>query len=133
MNKYISTLDANDMKFFYSILYQYEREDSHIGYDSRKIDKKTRNKVNLIHGTKRKKVTLAMPKEENTLVFKDKKVCEPILRNLRHAYAHACIEVEGENYIINKKLGSKCRLCGRINKIILQEFVNAIVQTRVSS
>lgn len=127
-----SSLKSEDVKFFYSILYQYEKEgkDNHAGYSYKDVPHEIKDKVDLIHDTDKYKVELKFPESLNTLCFKGKRVSAPLLKHLRNGLAHACIEREGEYYLINSNEEPKCKICGKIKRKDLMNLVNAILSTK---
>lgn len=130
MCKFNSNLKGMDLAFFYSILYQYEKEKEHKGYDYNKIDKQIKKSITIINRTRTKKVVFVMPNSPNTIVINSRSICVPLLTHLRHALAHACIEKVGNEYIINQHCNSKCKICGRVNVPLFKRFINAMTATR---
>lgn len=131
MKQYKHNLGIDDLTFFYQILYQFEKECSHCGYDYSKVIDKVKSKINLIHDTKKKKISFSMPQAPNNLVLKSNgNVSSPLVKQVRNAFAHALIEVEADKYIINKELNPKCKLCGIVEKDVFKEFIKAIQSTR---
>ena len=132
MKKYISKLNGSDLTFFYGILYQYEKEKkgNHKGYNYNAVDKSIRNSVKIVNKTKTKSLVFKMPTSTNTIVINSFGICVPLLSHLRHALAHAFIEVDGNDYVINEKCNPKCRICGRVNRSIFKNYIRAIVNTR---
>ena len=117
--------------FFYKILYLYEKEGPHLkGYDYMSIPSEIKNKISLIHDTKANKVKLDFPKRLNELCFKGRRVSVPLLEHLRHSLAHACIEREGQYYVINSEMKPKCKICGKVKRMDLMKLVNAILSTK---
>lgn len=76
------------------------------------------------------KIELKYPETLNTLCFKGKCVCAPLLKHLHHSLAHACIEREGEYYVINSKKNPKCKICGKVKRKDLKNLVDAILSTK---
>lgn len=133
MCKYNSNLKGVDLVFFYSILYQYERENNHKGYNYTKIDKTLRNSIHIDNKTKTKKPVFTMPNSINTIVLNSRSICVPLLTHLRHALAHACIRKEGNDYVINENCNKKCKICGRVNASTFKKYIKAMVNTRTYS
>lgn len=52
-----SSLKPEDVKFFYSILYQYEKEEkgNHMGYSYKDVPSEIKDKVTLVHDTNKNK------------------------------------------------------------------------------
>ena len=126
-----SSLKPEDLKFFYTILYQYEKEGKcHTGYSYNNVPSEIKGKVVLIHDTGKNKIELKFPKTLNTLSFKGKCVCAPLLKHLRHSLAHACIEREGEYYVINPTDNPMCKICGKVKRKDLMNLVNGILATK---
>lgn len=130
MSKFNSNLKGSDLTYLYSILYQYEKEKEHKGYDYTKIDKQIRDTISIKNKTRTKKVVFAMPTSSNTIVMNCRSICVPLLTHLRHALAHACIEKVGNEYIINQHCNPKCRICGRVDVYTFKKYINAIIATR---
>uniref|UniRef100_A0AB33IQQ3 Uncharacterized protein n=1 Tax=Prevotella sp. GTC17253 TaxID=3236793 RepID=A0AB33IQQ3_9BACT len=130
MKLYRSTLQEEDLVFFYGILYQYEKESSHSGYQYLNVPKDISSKITLIHDRKKHPISLKYNDKENELMFKGTSVSVCILSNLRHAFAHACIERENDYYIINKHLNPKCRICGKVNRELFISLIKEIIRTR---
>ena len=132
MKQYKNSLDTDDLVFFYQILYQYEKENSHGGYDYSKVNDNVKVKIHLVHDTKKKKVPFVMPQDTNCLVLKSNGGCvsKPMIEQVRHAFAHALVEVVGDKYIINENLCSKCKLCGIVEKKVFKDYIEAIQKTR---
>ena len=132
MKKFQSNLNGFDLKFFYEVLYQYEKEKkgNHKGYYYNALEKSIKDSVQIINKTKTKKVAFKMPTFCNTIVINSYSICVPLLTHLRHALAHACIEVDGNDYVINEKCNPKCKICGRVNRSVFKKFIRAIVGTR---
>lgn len=59
MDMFHSSLKPEDVKFFYSILYQYEKEEkgNHTGYSYKDVPSEIKDKVTLVHDTNKKKQT----------------------------------------------------------------------------
>lgn len=130
MNKYNSNLKGMDLTFLYGILYQYEKEKEHKGYDYNKIDKQIQKSITIINKTPKRKVTFAMPSNSNTIVLSCRGICVPLLTHLRHALAHACIEKVGNEYIINRHCNPKCKICGRVDVFTFKKYIKAMIATR---
>lgn len=131
MAMFHSSLKPEDVKFFYSVLYQYEKEGKcHVGYSYNNVPSDIKDKVTLIHDTNKNKIELKFPETLNTLCFKGKGVGAPLLKHLRHSLAHACIEREGDFYVINSKENPRCKICGKVKRKDLMNLVNAILSTK---
>ena len=127
-----TSLKPEDIKFFYNVLYQYEREGAgnHTGYSYKAVSSEIKKKVIFIHDTDKNKIELKFPQTLNALCFKGKSVCAPLLKHLRHSFAHACVEREGEFYVINSQMNPKCQICGKVKRKDLMNLVNAILVTK---
>lgn len=132
MEMFNSTLKSEDVKFFYRVLYQYEKEGTgrHTGYSYKDVPLEIRKKVSLVHDTRKSKIELNFPVKPNTIVYKGIGVCSPLLKHLRHSFAHACIERDVEYYIINSQVNSKCQICGKVKRTDLTNLVNGILSTK---
>lgn len=130
MCKYNYSLKETDLTFLYDILYQFEKENEHKGYDYYKIEKQIRDSIAINNRTKTRNVVFAMPINANTIVINCRGICVPLLTHLRHALAHACIERVGDEYIINQQYNPKCKICGRVNVSTFKVFINAMIATR---
>ena len=132
MGLFSTSLKPEDLKLFYDVLYQYEREgtDSHKGYSYNKVPLETKNKISLIHDTDKGKKELMFPGTPNTLCYKGKGVCAPLLKHLRHGFAHACIEREGDYYVINSQMNPKCQICGKVKRTDFKKLITAILATK---
>ena len=132
MEMFNSTLKSEDVKFFYRVLYQYEKEGigRHTGYSYKDVPLEIRKKVLLVHDTRKIKIELNFPVKPNTILYKGIGVCSPLLKHLRHSFAHACIERDGEYYIINSQMNSKCQICGKVKRTDLMNLVNGILSTK---
>ncbi len=131
MEMFNSTLKSEDVKFFYRVLYQYEKEGTgrHTGYSYKDVPLKIRKKVSLVHDTRKSKIELKFPVKPNTILYKGIGVSSPLLKHIRHSFAHACIERDGEYYIINSQMNSKCQICGKVKRTDLMDLVNGILST----
>lgn len=58
-----STLKSEDVKFFYRVLYQYEKEGTgrHTGYSYKDVPLEIRKKVSLVHDTRKKQNRIEFP------------------------------------------------------------------------
>lgn len=132
MEMFNSTLKSEDVKFFYRVLYQYEKEGTgrHTGYSYKDVPLKIRKKVSLVHDTRKSKIELKFPVKPNTILYKGIGVSSPLLKHIRHSFAHACIERDGEYYIINSQVNSKCQICGKVKRTDLMDLVNGILSTK---
>lgn len=130
MCKFNSNLTGTDLSFLYGILYQYEKEKKHKGYNYNKINKQIRDSITIRNRTKTKKVVFAMPASTNTIVINCRSICVPLLTHLRHALAHACIEKIRNEYILNQHCNPKCKICGRVNISTFKKYINAMIATR---
>lgn len=130
MKLYRSTLQEEDLMLFYGILYQYEKETKHSGYQYGNVPKDISSKIILVHDRKKHPITLKYSDKENELMFKGTAISVCILKNLRHAFAHACIEREDDYYIINRHLNPKCRICGKVNRELFMNLIEEIIKTR---
>lgn len=130
MCKFNSNLKGTDLIFLYDVLYQYEKEKEHKGYDYVKMDKQIRDSITIKNKTKTKKVIFTMPNSSNTIIINARSICVPLLTHLRHALAHACIEKVGSEYIINQHCNPKCKIFGRANVNVFKKFINAMIATR---
>jgi len=127
-----TSLKPEDVKFFNSVLYQYEKEGKcHIGIPTRKYLLKSKIKSALIHDTNKDKIELKFPETLNTLCFKGECVCATLLKHLRHSLAHASIEREGEYYVVNSDENPKCKICGKVKRKDLMNLVNGILATKI--
>ena len=132
MGLFSTSLKPEDLKLFYDVLYQYEREGmgNHKGYFYKKVPLGIKNKVSLIHDTGKNKIKLVFPEKTNTLCYKGKEVCAPLLKHLRHSFAHACIEREGDYYDINSQMNPKCQICGKVKRTDFKKLITAILATK---
>ena len=130
MNKYQSSLKGMDLIFLYDILYQYEKEEYHKGYNYNLLDKNIKDTIKIYNKTRKKKFTFTMPKTDNTIVINSRGISVPLLTHLRHALAHACIEKRENKYIFNEQCNSKCKICGRVNVFVFKKFIREIIATR---
>ncbi len=132
MGQFKTSLKPDDLKLFYDVLYQYENEGkrNHKGYFYVKVPFEIKNKVSLIHDTSKNKIKLSFPETPNTLCYKGKEVCKPLFKHLRNSFAHACIEREGDYYVINSQMNPKCRICGKVKRKDFKDFVTAILATK---
>ena len=132
MEMFYSTLKSEDVKFFYRVLYQYEKEGTgrHTGYSYKDVPLEIRKKVSLLHDTRKSKIELKFQVKPNTILYKGIGVssllsgcaeCDPI-----------CIHAErdGEYYIINSQMNSKCQICGKVKRTDLMNLVNGILSTK---
>lgn len=133
------SLKPEDIKFFYRVLYQYEKEGAgkHTGYSYKDVPLDIRRKVLLVHDTSKNKIDLKKCQEKpNTIYYKGTEVSSPLLKHLRHSFAHACIERDGEIYIINSgapgnfPVSSKCKIWGKVKRTDLMNLVNGILSTK---
>lgn len=95
-----------------------------------KVPFEIKNKVSLIHDTSKNKIKLSFPETPNTLCYKGKEVCKPLFKHLRNSFAHACIEREGDYYVINSQMNPKCQICGKVKRKDFKDFVTAILATK---
>lgn len=132
MEMFNSTLKSEDVKFFYRVLYQYEKEGTsrHTGYSYKNVPLEIRKKVSLVHDTHKSKIELNFPVKPNTILYKGIGVSSPLLKHIRHSFAHACIERDGDYYIINSQMNSKCQICGKVKRTDLMDLVNGILSTK---
>ena len=114
------------------MLYQYEKEGTgrHTGYSYKDVPLEIRKKVSLVHDTRKSKIELNFPVKPNTILYKGIGVSSPLLKHIRHSFAHACIERDGEYYIINSQVNSKCQICGKVKRTDLMNLVNGILSTK---
>ena len=89
-----------------------------------------RKKVSLVHDTRKSKIELNFPVKPNTILYKGIGVSSLLLKHIRHSFAHACIERDGEYYIINSQVNSKCQICGKVKRTDLMDLVNGILSTK---
>ena len=132
MEMFYSTLKSEDVKFFYRVLYQYEKEGTgrHTGYSYKDVPLEIRNKVSLVHDTRKSKIELNFPVKPNTILYKGIGVSSPLLKHIRHSFAHACIEREGHYYVINSQMNPQCQICGKVKIKDFKDFVTAILATK---
>lgn len=132
MGQFKTSLKPDDLKLLYDVLYQYENEGkrNHKGYFYMKVPFEIKNKVSLIHDTSKNKIKLSFPETPNTLCYKGKEVCKPLFKHLRNSFAHACIEREGDYYVINSQMNPKCQICGKVKRKDFKDFVTAILATK---
>ena len=103
---------------------------NHKGYFYKKVPLGIKNKVSLIHDTGKNKIKLSFPETANTLCYKGKEVCAPLLKHLRNSFAHAFIEREGDYYVINSQMNPKCQICGKVKRKDFKDFVTEILATK---
>ena len=128
---YQTSLKPKDIEFFYNILYLYEKEKQKPkGYNFNHVPLEIKGKITLIHDKNKKKIVLSFPKALNSLCFKGKDVTATLLKHLRNCFAHACIEREGEYYVINSQTNPKCKICGKVKRNDLINLANAIIETK---
>lgn len=132
MEMFNSTLKSEDVKFFYRVLYQYEKEGTgrHTGYSFKDVPLEIRKKVSLVHDTRKSKIELNFPVKPNTILYRGIGVCGPLLKHIRHSFAHVCIEREGDYYVINSQMNPKCQICGKVKIKDFKDFVTAILATK---
>lgn len=75
MGLFSTSLKPEDLKLFYDVLYQYEREGmgNHKGYFYKKVPLGIKNKVSLIHDTGKNKIKLVFPEKQILCVIKEKR------------------------------------------------------------
>lgn len=83
-----------------------------------------------MHDTRKSKIELNFPVKPNTILYKGIGVSSPLLKHIRHSFAHACIERDGDYYIINSQMNSKCQICGKVKRTDLMDLVNGILSTK---
>ena len=107
MEMFNSTLKSEDVKFFYRVLYQYEKEGTgrHTGYSYKGVPLEIRRKVSLEHDTRKSKIELNFPVKPNSILYKGIGVCSPLLKHLR-------------------QVNSKCQICGKVKRTDLMNLVN---------
>lgn len=124
------SLAPEDLGFFYKILYLCEKETHLTGYKYNNVPSEIKDRVLLNHDAKKKKIVLNFLESPNTLCFKGRNVSIPLLKHLRHSFAHACVEREGEYYVINSQMNPKCQICGKVKREDLMSLIEAILITK---
>lgn len=125
-NKY--KLEKEDLSFFYDILYRYEKEDKHNGYDYRLVDKKLKNKITLLHNQK----SISTPKTKNTILYSGGPIIPALLRHVRNAFAHCNIRSTegGLTYSFYDEYQGNCTMSGTMDKAIFHGLIKEIQKIR---
>ncbi len=121
-------LDKEEMDFFYQILYQYENEENHKGYNLRYLSKDLRSKINL----KGKQTNITAPKAKNTLYYSGSTVIADLLRHVRNAFAHCNIGSSKNSltFTFYDEYQGRCTMAGSMDKAIFYSLISEINKTR---
>lgn len=121
-------LETGEVSFFYEILYQYEHEDNHKGYDLRYLSKELRSKIVL----KGKQNNVTTPKTHNTLFYTGKTVIADLLRHIRNAFAHCYIETTNNSLTFSfyDEYQGSCTMAGSMDKALFYKLIKEIRNTR---
>lgn len=121
-------LAGTELSFFYEILYQYENEENHKGYDIRFLSKELRSKINL--ESKQKNIT--KPKTKNTICYNGNTVIADLLRHIRNAFAHCNISTTNNSLTFSfyDEYQGRCTMSGSMDKAIFYNLIKEINNTR---
>lgn len=127
-NRAKTHLEPEEIKFFYEILYQYEKEEHHKGYDIRNLNKGLRSNNNL----KGKQTNITAPKAKNTLFYNGSKIIADLLRHVRNAFAHCNIGSTNSSmtFTFYDEHQGRCTMAGSIDKAIFYSLIKEINKTR---
>lgn len=121
-------LEAKEMEFFYKILYQYENEENHKGYNLRFLSRELRSKIVL----KGKQTNITAPKSKNTLYYNGSTVIADLLRHIRNAFAHCNISSSknSSSFSFHDEYQGHCTMAGTMDKAIFYSLIKEINKTR---
>ncbi|MBQ4483410.1 MAG: hypothetical protein II934_00155 [Prevotella sp.] len=121
-------LEDGELSFFYKILYQYESDSHHKGYDLRYLSKELRSMINL----KGKQTNITTPKTKNTLFYTGNTVIADFLRHVRNAFAHCNIGSSKNSLTFSfyDEYQGKCTMDGSMDKAIFYRLIKEINNTR---
>ena len=121
-------LEKEEMSFFYEILFLYENDDNHKGYDIRFLSKELRSKIDL----KGKRTNITAPKAKNTLCYTGSTVIADLLRHVRNAFAHCNIgsSINSLTFTFYDEYQRRCTMAGSMDKAIFYSLIKEIKKTR---
>lgn len=121
-------LEAPEANFFYEILFQFENEENHKGYDLRYLSRELRSKINL----KGKQTNITTPKAPNTLYYNGSTVIADLLRHIRNAFAHCNIgsSKNSTSFSFYDEYQGRCTMAGSMDKAIFYNLIKEIKKTR---
>lgn len=121
-------LEPEEIKFFYDILYQYEKEEHHKGYDIRYLSRELRSKIDL----KGKQTNITAPKAKNALYYNGSTIIADLLRHVRNAFAHCNIGSTNSSltFTFYDEYQGHCTMAGSMDKAIFYSLIKEINKTR---
>lgn len=121
-------LDPNEADFFYEILFQYENDVNHKGYNIRYLSKELRSKIDL----KGKQTNITAPKTKNTLYYTGSTVIADLLRHVRNSFAHCNIgsTKDALTFTFYDEYQGRCTMAGSMDKAIFYTLIKEINKTR---
>lgn len=120
-------LEDYELRFFYNILYEYESDKSHKGFNAHYLSRGLR--ATLAH----KQKDIQKTKDSNLILYTGKSVIRDFLKHLRNAIAHCNVQSNSskESFtLFDEDRNGKCSMYGRINKAIFYKLLNEIFKTR---
>ena len=127
MKKQKFKMENEELRFFYEFLYQYEKDDSHKGYNSRYLSKDLRTVLS------NKQKDIKRFKETNLILYTGNTVIADFLRHLRNAFAHCNIQSNSQKasfVLYDEDKSGKCTMYGNVNKAVFYKLISEINKTR---
>lgn len=121
-----SKLIDDELVYFYELLYEYESDDNHKGYNSRFLSKDLRSVL------KNKQSSIKEPKTRNTILYSGSSVIKDFLRHLRNAVAHCNVKsIDSTNtFEFYDEYQGRCTMAGSVSKTIFYQLIKEIRKTR---
>lgn len=120
-------LENEELLFFYDLLYKYEKDNNHKGYDSRYLSKDLRAVLS------NNQKDIKKSKETNLILYTGKTVIADFLRHLRNAIAHCYIQSSPQKasfLLYDEDRSGKCLMYGSVNKAVFYKLINEINKIR---
>ena len=127
-NRVKTCLEEDEAFFFYKILYQYENEENHKGYDIRYLSKELRSIID----SKGKGKNITKPKTKNTICYTGSTVIADFLRHIRNAFAHCNIGSSKSSLTFSfyDEYQGRCTMSGSMDKAVFYNLIKEIKKTR---
>lgn len=124
-------LEANDIVFFYNLLFRMERNSHYKGYNIQKIPLEIKKAI-ILNGNFGKNDTVPHPHKKNMMNFTGKrKKTEHLLRHIRNSFAHGFTVRKGETFVFHDQIRGKTTMEGNIDVVLFYKLIKSIEATRL--
>jgi len=125
-NRIKGKLEGSELSFFYDILYQYENEADHKGYNYYALDKDFRQKIELSY----KQKNIVKHNRKNTICYTGNTKISDLIRHIRNSFSHGNILSDTHQFTFYDEYGGKCTMYGKMDKPLFFRLIKELNKTR---